>query len=130
MAKVFLSFAAADASRVEQIASGLKDAGHLVKLGRSSIDVVDSGGRLAACVLALKHSDVLVLALSHNAAKSRAIADELMLAERTHRVIVPIILDAVKLPPEIGKPLRYMTKIDCTGNFSDGMAKLLAALAK
>ena len=130
MAKVFLSYAPADAASVGQIASAIEESGHTVKFGRASIDVVDTGGRLAASVFALKRCDVVVLALSHNGIKSPAIVDELSLAEQTHKPVIPVILESVKLPPEIAKPLRYLTKIDCTAGWSAGMAKLLGALAK
>lgn len=130
MAKVFLSYAPSDAGSVRQIASAIEDAGHTVKLGRASIDVVDAGGRLAASVFALNRCDVVVLALSPNGIKSSAIVDELSLAEQTHKPVIPVILESVKLPPEIAKPLRYLTKIDCTAGGSAGMAKLLGILAK
>jgi hypothetical protein len=48
MAKVFLSYAPSDAGSVHQIAGAIEAAGHIVKLGRASIDVVDTGGRSIA----------------------------------------------------------------------------------
>jgi riboflavin biosynthesis pyrimidine reductase len=71
MAKVFLSYAPSDAGSVHQIAGAIEGAGHIVKLGRASIDVVDAGGRLAATVFALKNCDVVVLTLSPKALKTR-----------------------------------------------------------
>jgi hypothetical protein len=47
MAKVFLSYAPADARSAGQIANAIEDDGHTFRLGRASIDVVDTGGRLA-----------------------------------------------------------------------------------
>ena len=70
MAKVFLSYAPSDAGSAYQIASAIEGAGHTIKLGRASIDVVDAGGRLAATVFALKNCDAAVVALSPNAVKS------------------------------------------------------------
>lgn len=129
MTKVFLSYAVADAASVDQIATALRDAGHVVKKGRSSIDGVDVGGRLAASVLALKHSDVVVVALSAKGVKSTAIADELTLAERTYKPIIPVILESVKLPADIAKPLRYLTKINCEADPPAGMTRLLTVVA-
>jgi TIR domain len=130
MAKVFLSYAPADAGSARQIASALRDAGHSVKLGRASIDIVDAGGRLAASVFALKHSDVVVVALSPNAIKSAAIVDELMLAEQTYKPVIPLFLESVKLPPAVAKPLRYVRKIYCTDSLAAGVSGLLRTLAK
>jgi hypothetical protein len=130
MTKVFLSYATADAASVQKIADALTLAGHIVKLGRSSIDTVDGGGRLAATVFALKHCDVVALLLSPNSVKSPAIADELTLAEQTYKSVVPVFLDSVKLPPNIARPLRYLPKIDCSESFSVGLTKLMAAVAR
>ena len=85
MAKVFLSYAPSDAGSVHQIAGAIAAAGHIVKLGRASIDVVDTGGRLAATVFALRNCDVVVLALSPNAVKTSAMVDELTLAEQVYK---------------------------------------------
>jgi hypothetical protein len=130
MAKVFISYAPADARTVERIASAIRDMGHSVKLGRANIKIVDAGGRLAASVLELKHCDVLVTVLSPAAARSSAIIGELKLAEQTYRPIIPLIIESVKLPPEIAKPLRYLTKIDCTPDAPEGINRLRTALAK
>jgi TIR domain len=100
MAKVFLSYAPSDAGSVRQIASAIEDAGHTIKLGRASIDVVDAGGRLAATVFALKNCDVVALALSPNAVKSSAIIVELMLAEQAYKPVIPVVLESIKLPSE------------------------------
>jgi hypothetical protein len=130
MAKVFLSYAPSDAGSVHQIASAIEGAGHTVKLGRASIDVVDAGGRLAATVFAIKNCDVAVVALSPNAVKSPAIIDELMLAEQAYKPVIPLVLESMKLPPEIAKPLRYVRKIHCTGGLPSGVKGLLRALPK
>jgi len=130
MAKVFLSYAPLDAGSVHQIAGAIEGAGHIVKLGRASIDVVDAGGRLAATVFALKNCDVVVLALSPKALKTSVIIDELMLAEHAYKPVIPLILESMTLPPEIAKPLRYATKIYCADDFSGGVNGLLRTLAK
>jgi hypothetical protein len=130
MAKVFLSYAPSDAGSVHQIAGAIEAAGHIVKLGRASIDVVDTGGRLAATVFALRNSDVVVLALSLNAVKTSAIIDELTLAEQAYMRVIPLVLESMTLPPEVAKPLRYASKIYCASDFSGGVNKLLRTLAK
>lgn len=130
MAKVFLSYAPSDAGSVHQIAGALEGAGHIVKLGRASINVVDSGGRLAATVFALKNCDVVVLALSPNAVKTSVIIDELMLAERAYKPVIPLVLESMKMPPDIAKPLRYARKIYCADDFSGGVNELIRTLAK
>ena len=130
MAKVFLSYAPSDAGSVHQIAGAIEAAGHIVKLGRASIDVVDTGGRLAATVFALRNSDVVVLALSLNAVKTSAIIDELTLAEQAYKRVIPLVLESMTLPPKVAKPLRYASKIYCASDFSGGVNELLRTLAK
>jgi hypothetical protein len=130
MAKVFLSYAPSDAESVHQIAAAIEGAGHTIKLGRASIDVVDAGGRLAATVFALKNCDVVVVALSPNAVKSSAVIDELMLAEQAYKPVIPFILESIKLPSAIAKPLRYVRKIHCTEGLPGGVNGLLRMLEK
>jgi TIR domain len=129
MAKVFLSYAPS-AGSAHQIASAIEDAGHTIKLGRASIDVVDAGGRLAATMFALKNCDVVAVALSPNAVKLSAIIDELMLAEQAYKPVIPLVLESMKLPPEIAKPLRYVRKIHCTAGLPGGVNGLPRMLAK
>lgn len=78
----------------------------------------------------LKNCDVAVVALSPNAVKSSAIIDELMLAEQAYKPMIPLILESMKLPPEIAKPLRYIRKIHCTDGLPGGVKGLLRALPK
>ena len=108
----------------------IEGAGHIVKPGRASIDVVDAGGRLAATVFALKNCDVVVLALSPKALKTSVIIDELMLAEHAYKPVIPLILESMTLPPEIAKPLRYASKIYFADDYLGGVNGLLRTLAK
>ena len=86
---------------------------------------MDTGGRLAATVFALRNCDVVALALSPNAVKTSAIIDELTLAEQAYKRVIPLVLESMTLPPEIAKPLRYASKINCASDFPGGVNELL-----
>lgn len=53
-------------------------------------------------VFALKNCVVVVVALSPNP------IDELMLAKPAYKPVIPLVLESMKLPSAIAKPLRYV----------------------
>jgi hypothetical protein len=127
-ASVFLSYARADAEKVDKIVTTLKAAGHRVWIDRSGID----GGQdwRTAIVGAIDSAEIFVIALSTTSIISKMVIRELSYADETHKPIIPILLHNVKLPPTMTLQLSGLQRIDCSQDLSAGAQELVATMRK
>ena len=91
MAHVFVSYSRENKRRIEQILSDLHRAGHTTWYDKRSIQLGEEW-RLAID-RGIADSDVVVLALSAPAAKSKYVCEELQIAYRRHKPLFPLILE-------------------------------------
>ena len=99
MSHVFLSYASADLERALSLARALERAGARVWLDRSGIPGgVSYGPEIAA---AIKTSGALVLCCSAAAFASRNVRQEVTLAWKHERPILPLLLEPAQLPEEL-----------------------------
>ncbi len=110
MSQVFISYSRRDTEVVDRIVKALVDAGVNAWIDREDIRAGNSW-RLQI-VEAIDTCDVFVLALSPNSAASDNVRKEIDLAQDSGRVIVPIVLDAVKIPAAIRYQLAGLQFVD------------------
>lgn len=124
--KVFLSHASSDKPTVRSIAAALEDGGLEVWLDEADVRVGESIPEAVATGLA--ESDVLLLALSHEALSSRWVKREMnafiVIAMSTGKPILPCRLDNAE-PPTLLADIKYA---DFRGSLSLGLNALMGAV--
>jgi non-specific serine/threonine protein kinase len=124
---LFVSYASADLERVERITAALERVGLRVWVDRSGIPGGASyGGEIVA---AIRDCRVLILCCSESGFSSRNVRQEIALAWKHERPIVPLLLDPVAIPDELAYWLEAAQWIEVLDRpESEWVARLRVAL--
>lgn len=110
MAQIFISYSRRDTETVDRIAEQMKDAGLDVWLDREDIKAGNTWR--VQIVQAIDTCLAFVLMLSPNSAASDNVRREIDLAQDANGPLLPLMLEPVKLPPEIRYQLAGQQFID------------------
>jgi len=126
MGLVFISYSRKDIQTVDDIVARLKNDGFEIWIDRSSI----KGGDLwtVAIVEAIDTADSFVLMLSPGSTASDNVRKEVQLAQDAQRKLFPLLIEAVKLPPQFRYQLAGIQIIDFTNDPDTKYAELVEVL--
>ena len=110
MGQVFASYSRRDTETVDNIVEDMSEAGISVWIDREAIKAGNTWR--VQIVKAIDTCDAFVLMLSPNSAASDNVRREIDLASESGRVIFAMLLEPVKLPPEIRYQLAGLQFID------------------
>jgi hypothetical protein len=99
MGRVFISYSRRDTETVDRVVDSMCNAGLEVWLDRHDIQAGNTWR--VQIVQAIDTCDAFVLMLSPNSIASDNVRKEIDLAQDSGRTIFPVMLQPVKLPPEI-----------------------------
>src|SRR5579864_7827508 len=118
----FVSYSRKDLAFVQKLVKDLKAGGATVWLDKSDIEAGTEWDR--AVQLALTSCQQMLLVLSPTSAASDNVLDEITVAIRTQKTILPILYQDCEVPIRVSR-LQY---IDFRGDYSEAMADLLRQL--
>jgi TIR domain len=125
MAHIFISYARKDAEAANRLVTTLAKAGY-----EAWIDREISGGELwkKRIVEAIEQAKAFLILLSPNSVASDNVRKELDIAENRKKLILPLVIAAMKIPPEMEYSLAGLQRIDFAADPSAGDRQLLSAI--
>ena len=127
MSHIFISYSRRDSETVDKITTSLQQAGFNVWIDREDIQTGNSWR--VQIVEAIDTCDAFVLVLSGNSVISENVQKEVILAADSHRKIMVVMLEPVKVPAEIRYPLAGLQFVDVAAlGFEKSMEQLISAL--
>lgn len=127
MGQIFISYSRRDTETVDRIASQMKEAGLDVWVDREAIKAGNTWR--VQIVQAIDTCLAFVLMLSPNSATSDNVRREIDLAQDAERPFLPLMLEPVKLPPEIRYQLtgQQLINLQMLG-FENAVGQLIATI--
>jgi hypothetical protein len=125
MAHIFVSYARKDAQAANRLVGTLAKAGY-----EAWIDREIPGGELwkKRIVEAIEQSKAFLILLSPNSVASHDVRKELDIAENRKKLILPLVISPMKIPPEMEYSLAGLQRIDFAADPSAGDRQLLSAI--
>lgn len=125
--KIFISYAHKDEELVYPLAKQLADLGFHVWIDTQNLQ----GGNLwrQEIVDEITSCDAFLLCLSSHAIKSSDVRRELDLASDQQKLILPLLLESVKIPTAMQYQLAGIQWIQIRDNLDDAIKRILIALA-
>jgi len=125
MAHIFISYARKDAQAANRLV------GTLVKAGYDAwIDREIPGGELwrKRIVQEIEQAKAFLILLSPNSVASDDVRKELDIAENRKKLILPLVIAPMKIPPEMEYSLAGLQRVDLAADPSAGDRQLLSAI--
>lgn len=127
-ARVFVSYAHEDRRRVLQLVQRLRGEGWSVWI---DVEELRGAGQWAVDIHeAIRTCDVFLLLITPASMHSHRVPDELELAKRNHRRIVPVMFESAQIPPQIEYNIASLQLVDHTADTDWQYADLDAALRR
>lgn len=129
MGKIFISYSRADKTFVDGLARDIERDKELdVWTDRDDI----SGGEdwYSAIGRAIRECAAFVLVLTPSSASSEKVAQELSLADKHRKLIIPLVCKNCEIPDELDLMLSRRQWIDFTPDYGDGLRRLVGALKR
>jgi hypothetical protein len=125
MAHIFISYARKDVHAANRLVGTLAEAGY-----EAWIDCEIPGGELwkKRIVEAIEQAKAFLILLSPNSVASRDVRKELDIAENRKKLILPLVIAPMKIPPEMEYSLAGLQWIDFAADLSAGDRQLLSAI--
>lgn len=127
MGQIFISYSRADKDFVDRLARDVERDDELdVWTDREDI----SGGEdwYSAIGRAIRECAAFVLVLTPSSASSEKVAQELSLADKHHKRIIPLVCKRCEVPDELDLMLARRQWIDFTPDYDDGLRRLIGTL--
>lgn len=127
MGQIFISYSRADKAFVDRLARDIERDKELdVWTDREDI----SGGEdwYSAIGRAIRECAAFVLVLTPSSASSEKVAQELSLADKHHKRIIPLVCKTCEVTDELDLMLARRQWIDFTPDYDDGLRRLIGTL--
>jgi len=123
---IFLSYSRGDAQQADDWVAHLERYGYQIWIDRAGI----RGGQqwMATIVRAIEQAPAVVLLLSPNSARSDNVRREIDLAFEAKKIIIPVEIQATKIPAELMYQLAGAQLIQIWRDSRGGLPRVLAAL--
>lgn len=127
MSQIFISYSRRDKDFVDRLARDIEAVEFDVWTDRADI----TGGEdwYRAISRAIRKCSSFLLVLSPNSSGSEKVAQELSLADKYGRHIVPLMCESCEVSEDLELPLARRQTIDFTGDYDEALRRLLASLA-
>jgi hypothetical protein len=128
--ELFMSYSSKDRAWVEQLTAGLRASGRTVWMDVGGIAPAMRWS--AQIVEALSRSKMVVLVGSQNSLHSHNVAKELSLASEQRKIILPLLIDAAEVPPELLYQLAglQVARLRDPADIAEAVRTVLAALER
>jgi TolB-like protein/Flp pilus assembly protein TadD len=128
-AEVFISYARSDKERVLALAGQLREAGVALWIDQSGIDGAAMWSE--EIVNALENAKVLMLMVTENSVGSHNVVKEVVLASERKSHILPVHLEATRIPQGLKYPLAGIQHIEYFANDpSEGLKSIIRSLER
>jgi hypothetical protein len=124
---IFISYSRVDKDFVDRLARDI-EAVEPLDVWKDRDDIGGGVDWYEAISRAIRECSAFVLVLSPNSTDSRKVAQELSIADKHDRQIVPLTCESCEVPAGMELPLARQQTIDFTGDYDAALARLLAAL--
>src|SRR5215831_14060720 len=127
MADAFVSYSRKDLEVANRIAATLRGGGYEIWMDS---DIPGGAVWRKSVAEAIAGSKAFLLLLSSNATASDNVLNELDLAEKKGKIILPVLIAHTTIPPEMELSIGRLQRIDASTNMADAEERLLDALKK
>lgn len=119
---LFLSYARADRRPADRLVASLRAAGFVV--WRDVADIRSGSHSQASIAEAIRQSEAVILVVSRRSMSSDFVRREVDVAVSARIRVIPLMLQAVPVPPELQLQLAGLQMIDLSKRFRSGVSRL------